>query len=70
MVGELLVSFWCIAVPVVENGDDYFHASKSVVNACQIAVEECEAHYHTCEVRYCGEGDKGAFIECEEVRIQ
>jgi hypothetical protein len=66
MIDKIVISFWCIAVPVVENGDDYFRvSSENIEDACHRAVDVCERQYHTCDVKYCGTGNRGSFIECE-----
>ena len=64
MIKEAML-FWCIAVPVVENGDDYYSVSSKIINACSRAMERCESHYHDCEVKYCGSGDVPSFTECD-----
>ena len=63
MIKELLV-FWCIAVPVVENGDDYHSVSNKITVACDRAIKDCENHYHDCEIKYCGHGENPSLIEC------
>ena len=68
MIGKVLISFWCIAVPVVENGDDYSFISEKLENACGEAIKKCEKQYHACEIKYCGKGNIPSFTECKMFR--
>lgn len=65
MIKSIAIGFWCVAVPVVENGDDYYHISKKMLSACDTAIEQCETHYHDCEIKYCGVGVVPSFVECD-----
>jgi len=64
MIKEAML-FWCVAVPVVENGDDYYSVSNKIIYACDKAIDQCEEHYHDCEIKFCGVGGVPSFIECD-----
>jgi len=63
--------FWCRAVPIAQNGDDYFSRADSIEQACEKSVRDCRRIYHECEVIFCGKGKSLAYDEtdCGNIKL-